>query len=292
MPLPLTPPPLAAYQDLIDLALAEDVGPGDITSNLVIPAASEGSARIEARSDLTVSGLYVAADVIRAVNPEIRLTPEAQESETVQAGQVLMRLNGSMRGILAAERTALNFLGRLCGVATLTRRYVQTVSHTRCQIVDTRKTLPGWRALDKFAVASGGGTNHRFALYDGILLKDNHVASAGGVEAAVTAALRGAPSGMRVQVEVESLEDAEKACQAGADFLLLDNQTPDQVRRITEHLGDRATLEASGGITLANLKEYAETGVHRISLGALTHSAPAADVALEIEASNSEPGTR
>ena len=292
MPLPLTPPPLAAYQDLIDLALAEDIGPGDITSNLVIPAGSEGSARIEARSDLTVSGLYVAADVIRAVNPEIRLTPEAQESETVQAGRVLMRLNGSMRGILAAERTALNFLGRLCGVATLTRHYVQTVSHTRCQIVDTRKTLPGWRALDKFAVASGGGTNHRFALYDGILLKDNHVASAGGVEAAVTAALRGAPSGMRVQVEVESLEDAEKACQAGADFLLLDNQTPDQVRRITEHLGDRATLEASGGITLANLKEYAETGVHRISLGALTHSAPAADVALEIEASNTEPGTR
>ncbi|HIG00124.1 MAG TPA: carboxylating nicotinate-nucleotide diphosphorylase [Myxococcales bacterium] len=290
--MPLTPPPLAAYQDLIDLALAEDVGPGDITSDLVIPAASEGSARIEARSDLTVSGLYVAADVIRAVNPEIRLTPEAHESETVQAGRILMRLNGSMRGILAAERTALNFLGRLCGVATLTRRYVQAVAHTRCQIVDTRKTLPGWRALDKFAVASGGGTNHRFALYDGILLKDNHVASAGGVEAAVTAALRGAPSGMRVQVEVESLEDAEKACQAGADFLLLDNQTPDQVRRITEHLGDRATLEASGGITLANLKEYAETGVHRISLGALTHSAPAADVALEIEASNTEPGTR
>ena len=290
--MPLTPPPLAAYQDLIDLALAEDIGPGDITSNLVIPAASEGSARIEARSDLTVSGLYVATDVIRAVNPEIRLTPEAQEGDTVQAGRVLMRLNGSMRGILAAERTALNFLGRLCGVATLTRRYVQTVSHTRCQIVDTRKTLPGWRALDKFAVASGGGTNHRFALYDGILLKDNHVASAGGVEAAVTAALRGAPSGMRVQVEVESLEDAEKACQAGADFLLLDNQTPDQVRRITEHLGDRATLEASGGITLANLKEYAETGVHRISLGALTHSAPAADVALEIESSNAEPGTR
>ncbi len=292
MPLPLTPPPLAAYHDLIDLALAEDVGPGDITSSLVIPAASEGSARIEARADLTVSGLYVAADVIRAVNPEIRLTPEAKESETVQAGRVLMRLSGSMRGILAAERTALNFLGRLCGVATLTRRYVETVAHTRCQIVDTRKTLPGWRALDKFAVASGGGTNHRFALYDGILLKDNHVASAGGVEAAVTAALRGAPSGMRVQVEVESLEDAEKACQAGADFLLLDNQTPDQVRRITEHLGDRATLEASGGITLANLKEYAETGVHRISLGALTHSAPAADVALEIEASNTEPGTR
>jgi nicotinate-nucleotide pyrophosphorylase (carboxylating) len=291
VPLPLTPPPLAAYQDLIDLALAEDVGPGDITSNLVIPAASEGSARIEARSDLTVSGLYVAADVIRAVNPEIRLTPEAHESETVQAGRILMRLNGSMRGILAAERTALNFLGRLCGVATLTRRYVQTVAHTRCQIVDTRKTVPGWRALDKFAVASGGGTNHRFALYDGILLKDNHVASAGGVEAAVTAALRGAPSGMRVQVEVESLEDAEKACQAGADFLLLDNRTPDQVRRITEHLGDRATLEASGGITLANLKEYAETGVHRISLGALTHSAPAADVALEIEASNTEPVT-
>ena len=279
----LNPPPLSAYQKLIDLSLAEDIGTGDVTSNLVIPVAHSGSARIEARTALTVSGLFVVGEVIRAVNPEIRVEGHAQEGETVEAGRVLMRLEGPLRGILAAERTALNFLGRLCGVATLTRRYVATVAHTECQIVDTRKTLPGWRALDKFAVACGGGTNHRFALYDGILLKDNHIAAAGSVEDAVVAAVRGATPGMRVQVEVESLEDAEKACQAGANFLLLDNQSPDQVRVIVGRLGDRATLEASGGITLANLKEYAETGVHRISLGALTHSAPAADVALDLD---------
>ncbi len=279
----LNPPPLSAYQKLIDLSLAEDIGTGDVTSNLVIPAAHRGSARIEARTALTVSGLFVVGEVLRAVNPEIRIEGAAKEGETVEAGRILMRLEGSLRGILAAERTALNFLGRLCGVATLTRLYVATVTHTECQIVDTRKTLPGWRALDKFAVACGGGTNHRFALYDGILLKDNHIAAAGSVENAVVAALRGATPGMRVQVEVESLEDAENACRAGADFLLLDNQTPDQVRAIVRHLGDRATLEASGGITLANLKQYAETGVHRISLGTLTHSAPAADVALELE---------
>jgi nicotinate-nucleotide pyrophosphorylase (carboxylating) len=279
----LNPPPLSAYQKLIDLSLAEDIGTGDVTSNLVIPSIQCGSARIEARTALTVSGLFVVSEVIRAVNPQIRVETEVQEGETVEAGRVLMRLEGPLRGILAAERTALNFLGRLSGVATLTRRYVATVAHTECQIVDTRKTLPGWRALDKFAVACGGGTNHRFALYDGILLKDNHIAAAGSIENAVVTALRGAASGMQVQVEVESLAEAENACQAGADFLLLDNQTPEQVRAIVQKLGDGAILEASGGITLANLKDYAETGVHRISLGALTHSAPAADVALELE---------
>jgi nicotinate-nucleotide pyrophosphorylase (carboxylating) len=278
-----TPPPFAAYRDLLDLALAEDIGPGDVTSDLVIPASARGRARIEARAALTVCGLFVVGEVMRAVDPDIRFESRAEEGGSLETGEVLMRLEGPLRGILAAERTALNFLGRLCGIATLTRHYVNAAAHTDCQIVDTRKTVPGWRALDKFAVVCGGGTNHRFALYDGILLKDNHVAAAGGVEAAVKAALVGNADGMRVQVEVESLEDAEKACGAGADFLLLDNQSPAQVRAIVDRLGHRAQLEASGGITLENLKEYAETGVHRISLGALTHSAPAADVALEIE---------
>lgn len=279
----LTPPPFAAYQQLMDLALSEDIGAGDITSELVIPKSLRSPARIEARTELTVSGLFLVEAVIRAVDPEIGIENLAQEGDRAEAGQILMRLEGPVRGILAAERTALNFLGRLCGIATLTRRYVDAVAHTRCQIVDTRKTMPGWRALDKFAVACGGGTNHRFALYDGILLKDNHIAAAGGVAAAVSAALAGNDSGMRIQVEVESLKDAERACDVGAEFLLLDNQSPDQVRAIVGRLGDRAELEASGGITLENLKRYAETGVHRISLGALTHSAPAADVALEIE---------
>lgn len=271
----------------MELALAEDIGTGDVTSELVIPKSARSPARIEARSELTVCGLFVVEALVRAVDPEIEMENLAQEGHRAQAGEILMRLEGPLRGILAAERTALNFLGRLSGIATLTRRYVDAAAHTRCQIVDTRKTVPGWRALDKFAVACGGGINHRFALYDGILLKDNHVAAAGGVAAAVAAALAGNASSMRIQVEVESLEDAEKACEAGAEFLLLDNQSPDQVHAIVERLGDRAELEASGGITLQNLKRYAETGVHRISLGALTHSAPAADVALEIQAAGS-----
>jgi len=279
----LKPPAPSAYQELVRLALSEDIGPGDITSHLVIPEAATGSARIEARGELVVSGLFVASDVVRSVDPEIRMEILAEEGEPVDAGRTLMRLHGSLRGILAAERTALNFLGRLCGISTLTQRYVAEVAHTDCKIVDTRKTLPGWRALDKFAVACGGGTNHRHALYDGILLKDNHRAAAGSVEAAVRAALEGAEPGIRVQVEVESLEDAEIACRAGADFLLLDNQSPAQVRAIVERLSGTALLEASGGITLGNLREYAETGVHRISMGVLTHSAPAADVSLEFE---------
>ena len=279
------PPPFETYSSLIELALAEDIGPGDVTSERVIPASARARARIEAREDLSVSGLFLLEAVIRAVDPDVRATLHAAEGDRVTAGQILALLEGSVRSILAAERTALNFLGRMCGVATLTRRYVRAVEHTGCQIVDTRKTLPGWRALDKFAVACGGGTNHRFALYDGILLKDNHIAAAGGVEPAVRAAIGHPGDTLRVQVEVESMEDAEKACAAGVDFLLLDNQEPEDVKAIVARLGERALLEASGGITLENVAQYAETGVHRISLGALTHSAPAADVALEIESS-------
>jgi nicotinate-nucleotide pyrophosphorylase (carboxylating) len=192
-------------------------------------------------------------------------------------------MHGPLRGILAAERTALNFLGRMCGVATQTARYVDAVSGTAARILDTRKTLPGWRALDKHAVAAGGGENHRFALDDAVLLKDNHVHAAGGVALAVKTALAGAPSHLQVQVEVESLEDARAAVEAGADALLLDNQTPEQVRQIVDALGDRVSLEASGGVTLDNVRAFAEAGAQRISIGALTHSAPCADVALELE---------
>jgi nicotinate-nucleotide pyrophosphorylase (carboxylating) len=274
---------------LVDLALDEDVGPGDVTSELSIPADASGAARIEARQRLVVCGLFVAREVMHRVSPEIRLTACLDEGAAAEPGQRLLALEGPMRAILAAERTALNFLGRLCGIATLTARYVREVEGTGCQIVDTRKTLPGWRALDKFAVRAGGGVNHRFALYDGILLKDNHIAAAGGVAPAVKAAVQNAPAGLRVQVEVESAEQALAACEAGADFLLLDNRTPAEVREIVSRLEGRALLEASGGITLDNVRQYAEAGVRRVSLGALTHSAPAADVALEIERG---PGAR
>jgi nicotinate-nucleotide pyrophosphorylase (carboxylating) len=184
----------------------------------------------------------------------------------------------------------LNFLTRLCGVATLTRRFVDTVEGTGARIVDTRKTLPGWRALDKFATAVGGAVNHRLGLFDGILLKDNHIALAGGLELAVKAAVAAAPDNLRIQVEVESEEDALAAVEAGIDFLLLDNRTPDEIRRIVERLRGRALLEASGGVTLENVRAIAETGVQRISIGALTHSAPGADVAMEIELGAEIPG--
>ncbi|MBW2228859.1 MAG: carboxylating nicotinate-nucleotide diphosphorylase [Deltaproteobacteria bacterium] len=278
----LTPPLLRAWSGLVDLALTEDIGTGDVTSDLSIPADAAGAAHIEARQPLVVCGLFVAREVIRRVSPEIVTTVLVDEGQSAETGQRLMELEGKVRAILAAERTALNFLGRLCGIATLTARYVREVEGTSCQIVDTRKTLPGWRALDKFAVRAGGGVNHRFALYDGILLKDNHIAVAGGVEPAVKSAIQNAPAGLRVQVEVESAEQALAACDAGADFLLLDNCSPDEVQEIVTRLEGRALLEASGGITLENVRQFAEAGVRRVSLGALTHSAPSADVALEI----------
>jgi nicotinate-nucleotide pyrophosphorylase (carboxylating) len=277
-------PPAHTWAPLVELALAEDVRSGDITSRLVIDADARGRGRIEARAELVICGLEIAADVFGAVDPECELEPLAADGLAVSDGDVLARVHGPLRGVLAGERTALNFVQHLSGVATLTARYVAAVAGTEARILDTRKTLPGWRALEKYAVACGGGENHRFALDDAILLKDNHVAAAGGVALAVKAARAGAPSHLQIQVEVESLDDARTASEAGADSLLLDNRSPEEVRRIVLELGGRTTLEASGGITLANVREYAETGVHRISIGALTHSAPAADVALELEA--------
>ena len=276
-------PPEHTWMPLVGLALAEDVRSGDVTTRLVIPPDALGRAVVEARGALVVCGLDVAAAVFRVLDPSLRFERVRAEGERVEGRGPLARVSGSLHAVLAAERTALNFLGRLCGVATLTARYVAAVAGTGARIVDTRKTLPGWRALDKYAVAVGGGQNHRFALDDAVLLKDNHVAAAGGVALAVKAARAGAPPHLHVQAEVESLEDARAAADAGADSLLLDNRSPDELRAIVRALGDRIPLEASGGVTLANVREVAATGVQRISIGALTHSAPAADVALELE---------
>ncbi len=275
-------PARSLWRPLLEMALAEDIGPGDVTSRISLSESARGRARIEARQDLVVCGLPLAVEVFGCVDPEVVAEARASDGQRVEPGASLVELAGPVASILTAERTALNFLGRLCGIATLTRRYVDAVAGTETAIVDTRKTLPGWRALDKYAVSCGGGVNHRMGLYDGILLKDNHVTAAGSVEAAVKAALRQAPANLRVQVEVESAEQAEAAVGAGADFLLLDNLPPERIRPIVERLGSHAVLEASGGITLDNVRSYAETGVHRVSIGALTHSPPAADVALEV----------
>jgi nicotinate-nucleotide pyrophosphorylase (carboxylating) len=287
------PPPLPPERNwlpLIELAIGEDLGSGDATTPLIIDVDRQGSAIIEARESLIVCGLEIALAVFHSIDPQLKLHTPVRDGTRAQAGAILAKVTGKLHSILAAERTALNFLGRMCGVATWTRRFVDAVEGTGSRIVDTRKTLPGWRILDKYAVATGGATNHRLGLYDGILLKDNHVAIAGGVGLAVKAALTAAPANLRVTVEVESEAQAVEAVEAGAEYLLLDNRTLPELRGIVDRLGGRVKLEASGGVQLDNVRAVAETGVHRISIGALTHSAPAADLALEIEDSGLEPG--
>ncbi len=269
---------------LLRLAIHEDLGPGDATTPLIVEAGRPGVARIEAREGLVVCGLAVAEAAFRELDPGVSFDRTRQDGDRVDAGTVLAVVSGELRALLAAERTALNFLGRLCGVATLTQRFVEAVEGTGAHIVDTRKTLPGWRPLDKYATAVGGAVNHRVGLFDGILLKDNHLAIAGGVVAAVQNARASAPAGLRIQVEVESEADALAAIEAGADFLLLDNRTPGELERIVKSVAGRALLEASGGIRLDNVRAVAATGVDRISIGALTHSAPCADVAMEMDA--------
>lgn len=279
--MPPTLPHTATWLPLLERALAEDLGSGDVTTLAVFPDDISIEAVIEAREAATVCGLAVATRVFVALG-DVDVAPAARDGDRVAPGTPLLRLAGSAHGVLAGERTALNFLGRLMGVATETQRFVDAVAGTGAQIVDTRKTLPGWRVLDKYAVAVGGGVNHRAGLYDAALIKDNHVAAAGGVEQAVKTARAALPPHLWLQAEVETPEQAREALGAGADSLLLDNQSPEQLRALAAEFADRTVLEASGGVTLANVREIAETGIHRISIGALTHSAPHTDVALEI----------
>ncbi len=278
-------PPQAEWQDLLDLALAEDIGEGDLTSRIVIDAEREGCGRIEARAPLVVCGLAIATAVFHQVDPglAVEISSQVKDGGSLGPGDVLMRVRGRYASILTAERTALNFLGRLCGVASQTRRLVDSIAGLPSALVDTRKTTPGWRGLEKYAVAVGGGVNHRHGLYDAVLVKDNHIAAAGGLEVAVRRALAGTPAGMAVQVEVESEAMADRAVELGCQFLLLDNLDPDTIRRIVARHAPKVLLEASGGIHAGNLRAYAETGVARISMGALTHSVHVADVALEID---------
>jgi nicotinate-nucleotide pyrophosphorylase (carboxylating) len=263
-------------------ALAEDIGSGDLTSDLTLAPDLEIESEVVARREVVLCGLRVAALCFAEVDGRIAFSAAREEGASAAPGEVVAFVAGPARGILAAERTALNFLGRMSGVATTTRHYVQRVAGTGVDVVDTRKTLPGWRVLDKYAVAVGGGTNHRAGLFDALLVKDNHIAAAGGVGIAVKAARASAAAHLWLQVEVESESDAEAALEAGADALLLDNRSADELRRLAARFGAQTTLEASGGVDLETVREIAETGVHRISIGALTHSAPWADISLEV----------
>lgn len=277
--------PPEALLEVARRALREDLGRGDVTSQAAIPPDLRARGRFVARRELVVSGLGAAAAVFYEAG-EVEFVPLAGEGEIASGGAVLAEVAGPARVVLAAERVALNLLMRLCGVATLTRRYVSAVEGTGARIADTRKTTPGLRALEKAAVRAGGGVNHRFGLDDGILLKDNHLALAGGVAEAVRRARAGAPHLLKVEVEVESERELREALAAGADAVLLDNMTPEEARRcirVARRERPGVVVEVSGGVDLGTVRAYAEAGADLISVGALTHSAPAADISLEVE---------
>jgi nicotinate-nucleotide pyrophosphorylase (carboxylating) len=265
--------------DVVRRALAEDVGPGDLTAAAVVGEDDRAEAVIEQRTEGVLYGLDVAAETFAQADRSLRFEPLAPEGEWRRGGEVA-RIAGGARGILAGERVALNFLGRLSGVATMTARYVRAVEGTGAQILDTRKTTPGLRALEKAAVVAGGGAAHRAGLYDAILVKENHAALAGGVAAAARRAVAGRGGAAFVEVEVESLGELEEVLEAGVDRVLLDNMDPGEMREAVRLTGHRAELEASGGMTLETVRAAAEAGVALISVGALTHSAPALDLSL------------
>ncbi len=274
--------------DIVRLALMEDVGPGDLTSQLTIPANTPGRARLRARRDLVLSGLVAAREAFHQIDPTVVFTHLADDGDHLAAGAAAATLEGPAQSILSAERVALNFLIRLSGVATVTARYVAAADNPQVRLVDTRKTTPGLRLLEKAAVRHGGGGNHRFALYDGLLIKDNHIAAAGSIANAVTRARAGAPHTLKIEVEVDTLDQLREALEAGADVVMLDNMGPDDLRRAVALTEDfhrprpRTTLlEASGGISLDTVAAVARTGVDLISVGALTHSAPAVDLGLD-----------
>jgi nicotinate-nucleotide pyrophosphorylase (carboxylating) len=268
--------------DPVDRALAEDIGDGDITTRAVVPEGARARARIHQKEPGVVAGLGAAAAVFERVDPELELVQHCPQGLWREEGAVA-EISGSAASILAAERVALNFLGRLSGVATLTARYVRAVEGTGARILDTRKTTPGLRELEKAAVRAGGGVSHRGGLYDAILVKENHSALAGGVGEAAKRALAAAAPDTLVEIECSTQEELREALDAGIARILLDNMTPDELRAAVELTAGRAELEASGGIALDNVAAVAETGVDYISVGALTHSAPALDFSLLLE---------
>ncbi len=275
--------------DLIDRALEEDLGGGDLTTHAVVPAGARAIARITQKEPGVPAGLDVARQVFERVGPELSWTAHASEGGWREPGP-LAEIEGEAAAILAGERVALNFLGRLSGVATLTASYVAALDGTGVRILDTRKTTPGLRALEKEAVRAGGGTSHRAGLYDAILVKENHAALAGGVGPASRAALERAPAGVTVEVECATLADVEAALEAGVPRLLLDNMALVELRAAVKQVGGRAELEVSGGVTLNTVRAQAETGVDFISVGALTHSAPALDISLLLDPSRAPAG--
>ena len=273
---------LRSLDPLIDLAFEEDIGIGDITTEATVPPEQEGIGTLLAKSDGIVAGLPVAERVFAKLDTTLVFRTRVSDGDAVKAGTPIAEVQGSAKTILIGERTALNFLQRLSGIATLTAQFVAAVADYDTKIVDTRKTAAGWRAVQKYAVRVGGGYNHRFGLYDGVLIKDNHIVAAGGVGNAVQRALDIVPHTAKIEVEIETVDQVDEALEAGADILLLDNMSIDTMRSIVQEVRDLAVTEASGGITLKHVREVAATGVDLISVGALTHSAMPMDISLTL----------
>lgn len=269
-------------EPLIRKALAEDIGPGDLTTSSILSGEEKGEGRALAKSDLVVAGIDVFIAAFRQLDPQAELRESLADGSVAERGQTVAVVTGSLSALLSAERTALNFLQRMSGIATMTRQFIDAVSGTRARILDTRKTVPGLRVLDKYAVRAGGGTNHRFALYDGVLVKENHIAAAGGIGSAVRRVRRRVPHTVRVEVEVRNLEELQEALDAGADMVMLDNMDVAAMRKAVRRVSGRIPLEASGNVSLASVRTIAETGVDFISVGSLTHSVRAADISLLI----------
>jgi len=270
----------SAYRDLVRRALAEDIGRGDVTTDATVPAGTRAKGSFLAKVFCVVAGLDVAVDALREVDPALDVVVRVPDGSRCDPNVVIAEVTGSAAALLTGERTALNFLQRLSGIATATRRYVDAAAG-HIVVLDTRKTTPTFRTLEKYAVRAGGGSNHRFGLFDAVLIKDNHIRLAGGVSRAVAAA-RDRNPGMRIEVEAETLDQVEEALRAGADIIMLDNMTTAAIREAVEVIARRAKTEISGGVTLERMPELAATGADFVSVGALTHSAPAIDISFEI----------
>ncbi len=281
----LAPLPRPLVATAVAEALAEDLGlVGDVTTNATIPADARSTALLKTRAPGSVSGLALARAAFHALDPALAFTVTKPDGSIVAYGDTIAEISGSARAILSAERVALNFMGRMSGIATLTARYVAAVAGTRAAIVDTRKTTPGLRAFEKYAVRCGGGRNHRIGLFDAVLIKDNHIIAAGGLERAIKAARDNAGHILKIEVEVDTLEQLERVLQHRVDAVLLDNMSPETLKKAVTMVAGRSLTEASGGVNLDSVRDIAETGVDLISVGALTHSAPVLDLGLDFQA--------
>lgn len=272
-----------AIDRIIERALDEDIHTGDITTRAVVPESRPARARLVAKEELLLAGVDVARRVFLTVDPAAVFTSRFGDGDRVAGGELIAEVAGDAFLLLQAERVALNLLQRMCGIATLTSRYVTAVAGTGARIVDTRKTTPGLRVLEKYAVRVGGGINHRTGLYDGVLIKENHIAAAGGITAAVTRARAYIPHTLRIEIETETLPQVDEALAAGAEIIMLDNMGCDDMRRAVATVAGRAQLEASGGVNLDTVRAIAETGVDIISVGALTHSCRAMDISMLLD---------